>query len=110
MLIEAGETAKPSMAKVALIGGSVPSPTGRFVTGVFRPGPPDEFLGDEPAGILGADETVDLVPVEIRSSRAAAILKVVGHAGGSRVAVATERTDDVFATVGARVEVLLDVV
>lgn len=72
--------------------------------------PADQVLGDGAAGILGSDNLVNLVAVEKRSSRAVAALQVVREACSRCVACLAEGTLNRGATVGARVQVHLQVV
>lgn len=73
---------------------------------VAGPGPADQLLRNLALGILGPDELVQLIAVDIPGVGAGAWLDVMSDAGGSGKALAAERTRYVGATMGARVQML----
>lgn len=106
MLVEPSAAVELARTEVALPRLAVESRLGRDIHLVD---PADEVLGDGVIGVLGANNLVHCLAVEMGRLFACVGLVVVSEAGGSHEAVLAERARDGVAAVSAGVEVLVSV-
>jgi hypothetical protein len=107
VLVQAMDGIKLPMTEVAFPGEAVPRVVRSLISA--RPIPSDQLLRDPTLRILGSDELVQLIAVDVLCVGAGSLLDMMGDAGSSSESLAAEGTRYVRPTMSARVQVLEEV-